>query len=166
MSQRRSLRASLLLTLASGVLGACSVLGAQASRVPTPRDGWWQTSDTTACATRGVLWTRTGVSSIGSCAGIVPASPPSYEVAIGDEIAIHAWFDDTLAGPDFAGPASSDPSILRVVSVADGGGTTVYSAVGPGTAALSTQTFCADVDGHGSTLRQCVIATVTVTQAR
>lgn len=165
MDRSWSSRLTLLLAAASAVLVACSYAGARPG-VPTPPEGWWRSSGTTACATRGVLWTPAGVSEIGSCAGIVSASPPVYSVVIGDEIAVHAWFDGTLPGPDFAIPTSSDSSILQMVSETDGGATTVYRAIGVGTADLSTFTFCADSDGHGSTTRQCGIATVTVTTSR
>jgi hypothetical protein len=109
---------------------------------------WWQGNGVSACGPAAVYRINGGPMQIdGGCAGFLSVPPMHVIVAVGSEIDVHiteegAGARGTKLIPIYPTPSSNDTSVLVATSVADGGSTESFLAVGPGTATLMTNGLC------------------------
>jgi hypothetical protein len=80
---------------------------------------------------------------VGDCAGRLLTPPMHVIVAVGSEIDVHIAEEgsgpsgDQLV-PIYPTPSSDNTAVLEPTSIADGGATEAFVAVGPGTAGVVT----------------------------
>jgi hypothetical protein len=133
--------------LAAGVVAAVVSCGSPASDGTTT---WWQgTGGASACGPAAVYRINSGPIEIaGGCAGFLAVPATHVVVAVGSKVDVHITeeakgSDGNELVPIYPTPSSNNPSVLESTSVADGGSTESFLAVGPGTADLMTTGLCA-----------------------
>ena len=126
-----------------------------------PPNGWWVTKGTSACGPLGAIWTPQGSHELGSCAGTLVGTPPSYEISVGDEVVVHAYTDLASNTPTFPVPDISDMSVVSQVATSDGGGTTTFRGIHAGTATFTTEALCPNASGDVRR-RTCQLLTIVV----
>ena len=80
---------------------------------------------------------------VGDCAGRLLSPPTHVIVAVGSEVDVHITEEGSGSSgnqlvPIYPTPSSDNTSVLKPTSVADGGATESFVAVGPGTANVVT----------------------------
>ncbi len=168
MTDRRMRSPVTRLVLVAAVLLVGALVIAVAALRPAPATSPWWTLGTPpiTCAWPAVYRTPTVArGGLGGCAGVLVDPPAEVRLRVGQELDLHmttgAPVESLPPVPDYALPISPDMSVLRLVSVADGGSTGVYRAVAAGRVVLTSAGFCIHRSGQ-ETHGECPLLAVTV----
>jgi hypothetical protein len=129
------------------VVASC---GSTALPVAATTTSWWVGTGggVSSCGPPAVYRVNGGaLHAVGSCAGILFIPPTHVTVAVGGEVDVH--ITEEPSGPTgnhlvpiYPTPFSDDTSVLVPTSVADGGATESFIAVGSGAANVLTRAWC------------------------
>lgn len=128
---------------------------------------WWPQGPRT-CANPGFYRTASVVWSIGDCAGNLIDPPPTLTLRVGQAMELHM----TLNWPEGSAPprpldpvpASTDPNVLRRVSLSADGSTATYRAEQGGRALLVSSGYCIHDPTMTQTQGPCPVLAVRVTR--
>jgi hypothetical protein len=132
-----------------------------------PPRPWWEQGGTgvTSCGDLAVYQVA-GVIHGRSCPGILSDPAQGTVVGVGSDIDVHVTEEESATAPGPVSimpiPQSSNSSVLRRVSVSDGGSSATYRAQEPGTVQLLTRMFCWHTATTTETEGTCPLLTVTV----
>ncbi len=168
MTDRRMRSQIMKLVLVAAVLlvGALIISVAAFRSAPATSPWWASGTPPTTCAWPAVYRTPTVArGGLGGCAGVLLDPPAEVRLRFGQELDLHmttgALEESLPPAPDYPLPWSPDVSVLRLVSVADGGATGVYRAVAAGRVVLTSAGFCIHSSGQ-ETHGECPLLAVTV----
>jgi hypothetical protein len=142
--------------------------GSAAAPISAGTTTWWQGRGVSTCGTPAVYRINTeAVESLGDCAGLLGVPPARVTLAPGSELDIHiteegAGNGGTQPVPIYPTPSSDDATVLVATSVADGGSTESFLAVGAGTAVLETVGLCMESQTQPDTDASCPVLEVGV----
>ncbi len=131
---------------------------------PSVGQRWWAEDGVSACGPPAAYRANGVVVRLGSCAGALIIPPALVRVSVATELDVHITTAPNSSGANAAIlvlPQSSDPSILKLIAVADNGSTAVFQAEAPGTVFLTTTALCAEI-GRGTIVRQCPVLEVDI----
>jgi hypothetical protein len=129
---------------------------------------WWRGDGISACGPPAVYRVDGGPEHpVGDCAGLLVVPPTHVTVAVGSEVDVHVTEEGVgptgaQLAPIFPTPTSTDSLVLNATSIADGGSTESFLAVGPGTADLLTKGLCLISDTAPDAVAICPLIEVGV----
>jgi hypothetical protein len=133
-----------------------------ATAAPSP---WWPTG-LSFCVTPGFYRVNGVVRAFGDCAGLLFVPPASLTLQVGQQVDAHMRTVAPVGSPPPQAidplPTSTNPAVLRLVGVSDGGNTASYRAEESGTAILMSSGWCLHVRTQQETSGACPALAVTV----